>query len=247
MSKQVSVLNTIIENPRMPASLELAADEVKAVAGTPGRASDSATLPPLYPEWLGDRAFSGTHGSRFNYVVGEMARGIATPRMVVEAVRAGCLGFYGSAGLPLDEIERGVRKIASQLTAGQTAWGANLIHTPQQPGHEAAVVDLFLRAGVRRVSASAYMRLSPEIVRYTALGLARGQDGEIVRHNHVFAKVSRAEVAEQFMAPAPEDMLKTLVASGAISEAQAELARRPQVGKQGSDRFPFVGGAVSCC
>lgn len=225
----MNVCITIIENPRLPVSLELSADEVKAVAFAETGQAGTTTLPPIYPEWLGDRAFSATHGARFNYVVGEMARGIATPRMVVEAVRAGCLGFYGSAGLPLEEIERGLHQIKAELSADQISWGANLIHTPQQPGYEAGVVDLFLREGVRRVSASAYMRLSPEIVRYTALGLQRGPNGEIVRSNHVFAKVSRAEVAEQFMSPAPEAILKSLVQSGAISAEQAELAARVPV------------------
>jgi trans-AT polyketide synthase/acyltransferase/oxidoreductase domain-containing protein len=225
----MNVCTTIIENPRLPVSLELSVDEVKAVAITKGNPTNAAILPPLYPEWLGDRAFSATHGARFNYVVGEMARGIATPRMVVEAVRAGCLGFYGSAGLALDEIEQGLLKIKSELSADQISWGANLIHTPQQPGYEAAVVDLFLREEVRRVSASAYMRLSPEVVRYTALGLERRHDGQIIRTNHVFAKVSRAEVAEQFLSPAPDAILNSLVDSGAISSAQAELARQVPV------------------
>lgn len=225
----MNVYDTIIENPRLPVSLALSADEISVCATPPGATSDTAALPPIYPEWLGDRAFSGTHGSRFNYVVGEMARGITTPRMVVAAVRAGCMGFYGSAGLPVDEIERGIRQIKSELSENQTAWGANLIHTPQQPGYEADVVDLFIREGVKRVSALAYMRLSPEIVRYTTLGLSRDDDGNIVRAHHVFAKVSRAEVAEQFMAPAPDVILKGLVASGAITTEQAELASQVAV------------------
>ena len=225
----MNVCTTIIENPRLPVSLVLTGDEVRAVANTDTQSPGTATLPPIYPEWLGDRAFSATHGARFNYVVGEMARGIATPRMVVEAVRAGCVGFYGSAGLALEEIERGLREIKAELGPGQISWGANLIHTPQQPGYEAGVVDLFLREEVRRVSASAYMRLSPEIVRYTALGLQRRPDGEIIRTNHVFAKVSRAEVAEQFLAPAPESILKSLLEADAISEEQADLAARVPV------------------
>ncbi|RME95914.1 MAG: hypothetical protein D6773_17855, partial [Alphaproteobacteria bacterium] len=184
---KMSVSGTIMEDPRVPVSLKVSADEVK-ISALDTSDSDGSVLPAIYPEWLGDRAFSGTHGSRFNYVVGEMARGIATPRMVVEAVRAGCVGFYGSAGLPVPEIEAGIRAIKSSLAPEQSAWGANLIHSPQQPGHEAAVVDLFVREGVRRVSASAYMRLSPEIVRFTALGLERRADGAIVRNNHVFAK-----------------------------------------------------------
>jgi len=187
-------------------------------------AQNQVTLAPIYPEWLGDRAFSATHGARFNYVVGEMARGIATPRMVVEAVRAGCVGFYGSAGLSPQEIEGGVEAIKRDLSLTQIAWGANLIHSPQQPGYEAAVIDLFVKQGVKRVSASAYMKLSADIVRYTALGLSRSKDGEIIRAHHVFAKVSRAEVAEAFMAPAPQKLLGELVAAGLISPTQAELA-----------------------
>ncbi|MGB2178154.1 MAG: PfaD family polyunsaturated fatty acid/polyketide biosynthesis protein [Hyphomonas sp.] len=220
----MSVCTTIIENPRLPVSLVLSENEVRVGVTNQTAPPEATVLPPIYPEWLGDRAFSATHGARFNYVVGEMARGITTPRMVVEAVRAGCIGFYGSAGLPLEEIERGIREIKAGLSEHQISWGANLIHTPQQPGYEASVVDLFLREGVRRVSASAYMRLSPDIVRYTALGLERDAQGKIRRSNHVFAKVSRAEVAEQFLAPAPEKILKDLVSSGAISKAQAELA-----------------------
>ena len=189
----------------------------------------SLSLPAIYPEWLGDAAFAQAHGARFNYVVGEMARGIATPRMVIEAVRAGSVGFYGSAGLKPDTIQAGIQEIKAGIAQGQTSWGANLIHSPQQPGCEAEVVDLFLSMGVRRVSASAYMRLSPEVVRYTALGLSRDGQGSIRRANHVFAKVSRAEVARQFMQPAPEKILRALVSENRISPEQAELAAQVPV------------------
>ena len=37
-----------------------------------------ASLPPIYPEWLGDRSFCEVHGSRFPYVAGAMANGIAS-------------------------------------------------------------------------------------------------------------------------------------------------------------------------
>ena len=186
---------------------------------------DGLTLPAIYPEWLGSDRFSRTHGCRFNYVVGEMARGIATPAMVIAAVNAGCVGFYGSAGLSPEEIETGLQTIKSNLSPEDTSWGANLIHTPQQPTYETRVVDLFLEQKVQRLSASAYMKLSPEIVRYCAAGLSRRANGEIDRQTHIFAKVSRAEVAEQFMHPAPEPVLQDLVARGQISAEQADLAR----------------------
>lgn len=187
------------------------------------------SVPPVFPEWLGDAGFRAAHGLRFAYVVGAMARGIATAQMVIEAAQAGGIGFFGSAGLTIEEIDTAIGTIAARLEPQGLAWGANIIHTPQEPGHEAGVVDLFIQRGVRRASASAYLRLSPEIVRYTAAGLSRGQDGAIHRANHVFAKVSRAEVAAQFMSPAPERMLRELVASGRLYAAQAELAARVPV------------------
>jgi trans-AT polyketide synthase/acyltransferase/oxidoreductase domain-containing protein len=186
-------------------------------------------LPPLYPEWLGDRGFTETHGCRFPYVVGEMARGIATAEMVIAATRAGLMGFFGSAGLPLGQIEAALHQIQGALRPEATAWGANLIHSPQEPAMEDRVVDLFLECGVRRVSASAFMALSPAIVRYVAKGLEAASDGSIRRSNFVFAKVSRPEVAARFMAPPPDKLLRELTAAGRLTPLEAELASRVPV------------------
>ena len=38
--------------------------------------------------------------------------------------------------------------------------GSNLIHSPNEPDLEAAVANLYIRRGVKRVSASAYMNLT---------------------------------------------------------------------------------------
>lgn len=183
-----------------------------------------ATLPPLYPEWLGDRAFQATHGVRFPYIAGEMANGIATPALVIAMAEAGMLGFYGSAGLPPERIERGIDEIESALGASGASWGANLIHDLHTPGAEDAVTDLFLRRGVRRVSASAFMSLTPAIVRYACSGLTVSPDGRIQRPNHVFAKISRPELARLFASPAPPAIVQALVASGALTPREAELA-----------------------
>lgn len=186
-----------------------------------------ATLPPLYPEWLGDRSFQQVHGCRFPYIVGEMARGIATPAMVIAAGKAGLLGFYGSAGLEPERVDKGLQEISSALTAnGHTLpWGANLIHSPNEPELEQAITMLFLERKVHRVSASAYMSLTPSIVRYACSGLQQRPDGGIERKNHVFAKVSRIEVAELFMSPPPPSVLQSLVERGELTRAEAELAR----------------------
>lgn len=228
----IDLIRKAVEAPRERAWISVSqtgVPELVSVGGDPPDGAESAALPAVYPEWLGEREFAATHGARFNYVAGEMARGIATPRMVIEAANAGCVGFYGSAGLPLPEIKAGIAGIQSALGPKAQNWGANLIHSPQEPGQEKDVVDLFLSEGVRRVSASAFMRLTADVVRYTALGLARGPDGTITRSNFIFAKVSRAEVAEAFMAPAPEKILKELTESGAITSDQADLAARVPV------------------
>jgi len=201
-----------------------AVNNLRAAARLECASREMITLAPVYPEWLGEASFTRTHGCRFAYVVGEMARGIATPRMVIAAVRAGFMGFYGSAGLRPDTVADGLSEITDALGPDATAWGANLIHSPQQPGQERAIVDLFLARGVARVSASAFMTLSPEIVRYSARGLSRAADGSVQRATHVFAKVSRAEVAGRFMAPAPVKLLQELVACGDITADQADLA-----------------------
>jgi len=184
-----------------------------------------ATLPPLYPEWLGDRSFLEVHGVRFPYVAGAMANGIATPTLVIEMAKAGCLGFFGAAGLHADHVSRALDEIQSALGGTGLPWGSNLIHSPQEPALEAKVVELYLQRGVTKVSASAYMKLTPTVVRYAATGLTQLADGRIHRRNSVFCKISRPEVARHFLSPAPGPMLDQLVADGLITAEEGRLAR----------------------
>ncbi|HEX4611993.1 MAG TPA: PfaD family polyunsaturated fatty acid/polyketide biosynthesis protein [Urbifossiella sp.] len=185
-----------------------------------------ASLPGQYPEWLGDRSFLEAHRVRFAYVVGEMANGIATARMVSAAARAGLLGFFGAGGLSLARIEEGVAAIRAEIGDGGASWGCNLIHSPAEPRLEEATVDLFLRAGVRRASASAFMSLSPHVVWYAYRGATADAQGRPRRANHVFAKVSRPEVAEAFIRPAPERILTQLVQQGKLTELEAKVGSR---------------------
>jgi trans-AT polyketide synthase, acyltransferase and oxidoreductase domains len=179
-------------------------------------------LPAIYPEWLGSRDFCVTHNVRFPYIVGEMANGIATAAMVIAAARAGVLGFFGAAGLSPARVDGAIDEI--QRAVGPDAVGSNLIHSPNEPDLEAAIVELYLRRGVPRVSASAYMALSPHVVHYALHGLTLDAAGQIQRRTHVFAKISRPEVARQFMAPAPAEMIAALRDQGKITEAEARLA-----------------------
>jgi trans-AT polyketide synthase, acyltransferase and oxidoreductase domains len=183
----------------------------------------TGTLPPMYPEWLGDRGFCEAHGVRFPYVAGEMANGIATARLVTALARAEMLGFFGAAGLGPAAIARAVAELSSALS-GRPNWGVNLIHSPNEPDLEEKVADLLLDMRVSAISASAYMRLTPAVVRCAAAGLTLDRAGRIVRPVRLFAKVSRPEVASMFMSPAPRELLAVLTGRGQLTEDEARLA-----------------------
>ncbi len=188
-----------------------------------------ATLPPTYPEWLGDRSFAEVHGVRFPYIAGAMANGIASTDLVIAMARGGMLGFFGAAGLAPARVEQALDRLEAALgTAddGGLPWGANLIHSPNEPSIEAGVADLYLRRGVRRVSAAAYMALTAPLVRYACTGLTESAGGRVLRKNFIFAKISRPETARHFMEPAPKRLLDRLVAEGQIAAEEARLALR---------------------
>lgn len=182
------------------------------------------SLPAQAPEKLGDTTFLAAHGVRFPYIAGEMATGIATADMVIAMARADMLGFFGAGGLPLPAIERALDKIMTTLQAPMLPWGVNLIHNIQDPSAEDALVDVLLRHRVRRVCASAYLQLTPAVVRYACSGLHIGRSGHVVQPNQLIAKVSRPEIATRFASPPPAAMLAALVERGQLSAREAELA-----------------------
>ncbi len=177
---------------------------------------------PLPPERLGSSAFRAAHGVRYAYMSGAMAGGIASADLVIAMARAGCLGSLGAAGLSVDRVEAALDRFAAEIPG--LPYCVNLIHSPHESAMETALIELLLRRGVGCVEASAFMDLTPALVRYRVAGLSRGPDGGTRIGNRVIAKVSRAEVAAKFLGPAPETLVAELLSAGLISSAQAELA-----------------------
>jgi PfaD family protein len=169
---------------------------------------------------LGDPGFCADLGIRHPYLGGSMAKGISSIAMVEELGKAGMLGFFGAAGLPFAEVETAV----DRLSGAEFPCGFNLIHSPQEPDLEKALADLYIRKGVRLVEASAFLALTLPLVRYRVHGIHRAVDGFVCAPNRIIAKVSREELAEKFFSPPPEKFLRQLVAEGAITVEQAELA-----------------------
>jgi trans-AT polyketide synthase/acyltransferase/oxidoreductase domain-containing protein len=169
---------------------------------------------------LGDRGFCSDLGIRYPYLGGSMAKGISSIAMVEELGKAGMLGFFGAAGLPLATVEAAVDRLAG----ADFPCGFNLIHSPHETDLEQALADLYIRKGVRLVEASAFLALTLPLVRYRVHGIHRSADGAICTPNRIIAKVSREELAEKFFSPPPEKFLRQLLDEGAITAEQAELA-----------------------
>jgi trans-AT polyketide synthase/acyltransferase/oxidoreductase domain-containing protein len=151
-----------------------------------------------------------------------MANGIASEELVIAAGKAGLLGSFGAAGLVPSRIEAAIQQIQQVLPQGPYAF--NLIHSPNEDALERNGCELFLKHGVSTVEASAYLDLTPHIVRYRVSGLEVNAEGQLIARNRVIAKVSRPEVARKFMEPPPERLLRELLAQNWITEQQAHWA-----------------------
>ena len=190
-------------------------------------------VPPASTEQLGDESFRADHGLRYAYVSGAMAAGIGSEAIVEEMSQHGMLGFFGAAGLSPSRVEAAIDRLMKGLrvrteqpdsSAPQPSFGFNLIHSPNEQSLEKAIVDLYLRRGVSLVEASAFLDLTPHVVRFRLAGIHRDAAGHVVTPNRIVAKVSRIEVGSKFFAPAPAKMLSLLVEQGAITHEQAVLA-----------------------
>lgn len=174
-------------------------------------------------ERLGSRAFCADFGVRYPYLAGGMYQGIASVDVVVRMAQAGLLGFLGAGGLRLPAIEAAILEIQSRIPAG-APYGINFIAHTHAPEREDDLADLLMKHGVTTIEASAFMQVTPALVRYRAKGLVK--DGNRISGRHrIIAKVSRPDVAEQFLLPPPEAMLTKLLASGALTPHEAALAR----------------------
>lgn len=182
-----------------------------------------AYAPALPLSALGDRTFTARHHLKYPYVAGAMANGISSVKMVEAMAGNGMIGFFGAGGLSLPEIENAVKTLTSRLK--DLPFGFNLIHSPADPDLETATVQLYLKHGIRRISAAAFMRMTPALVYFRVKGLYRDPDGRIIAPNQVIAKVSRIEVARQFFAPPPEKLVQALLEKKWITRTEADLSR----------------------
>jgi trans-AT polyketide synthase/acyltransferase/oxidoreductase domain-containing protein len=183
----------------------------------------SANTLAITAETLGSDAFKQDYGLRYAYVAGAMVKGIASAELVIRMGKAGLLAFFGTGGLGITAIEAAIQTIQSALPNGE-AYGMNLLCNLAQPEKELETVDVFLRYGVRTIEASAFMQITPALVKFRLTGLYQDASGNPIARQRLMAKISRPEVAELFFRPAPQAIVDLLLAQGQLTEAEAALS-----------------------
>ncbi|WP_024834388.1 ACP S-malonyltransferase [Ruminiclostridium josui] len=188
----------------------------------------ACAFPEITEFSLGSFEFKKEYNLKYAYVTGGMYKGIASEEMVIKMGKAGMMGFFGTGGVDFPKIEEAIRRIQKELTEGQ-AYGFNFLHSPDSPEREEKLVDLFLQYKVRNIEAAAFLTITPALVRYRAKGLKHTQQKTVSISNRIIAKVSRPEVAEAFLSPAPERIVSKLLAEGNITSEEAMLLKEVPV------------------
>lgn len=174
---------------------------------------------------LGSKVFRESYGIKYAYLVGAMYRGIGSKELVVLMGKSKMLAFLGTGGLSLEEIEKNIKFIQSEL-ANEESYGMNLLHDFTNQEMEMNTVKLYLKYGITKIEAAAFMQITLPLVYYRLKGLRKDKKGNVVCENKIIAKISRPEVAEEFMRPAPKRLVDKLLDQGLITEEQALLSKK---------------------
>nr|WP_176705777.1 ACP S-malonyltransferase [Pseudoalteromonas sp. SANK 73390] len=178
----------------------------------------------LTSKLLGSEQFKKKYGLQYAYATGAMYKGIASKELVVRMAKAGFLSFFGTGGLSDEKIAKNIDEIHQAVGSAVTV-GMNLVCNLANPDKEMRTVELFVRKGITVIEAAAFLSVTPALVWYRLQGLSRDSHGKVCAANRIMAKISRPEIAEQFLKPAPAHVVKKLLEKGLISDAQAELAK----------------------
>lgn len=196
----------------------------KGKSGNDETAQATSAVGEIMPTALGSSEFKYDYNLKYAYLIGGMYQGISSKEMVVKMGKAGMLGFLGTGNLKLSQIESAIQYIQGELPHGQ-AYGLNFLHNLDDPEAEEKMIDLILTSGVKIIEAAAFFGITAALVRYRAKGLSRDRHGKTIISNKIIAKVSRPEVAEAFLSPAPELIITKLLTRNKITPEEAELLK----------------------
>ena len=172
---------------------------------------------------LGALGFKQRYRLRHAYMAGAMYKAIASKELVEKLACAQLLSSLGTGGCSLEQIEQDIIYLSKRLQ-GQYSFAANVICNLDNPEVEQKTVEILLRHNVSIVEASAFMRVTPALVYYRLSGVYVSEQGELIVPHRIIAKISRPEVAQAFMSPAPENIVNDLLNLRLITPEQARLS-----------------------
>lgn len=173
---------------------------------------------------LGSSNYRERYNTQYSYAAGGMYKGVSSADMIIALGRASFMSYLGAGGLTLQKIKEDIVYIQSQLSEN-SPYGINVVYNIYNSEKESKLVDLCLQYGVRNIEAAAYMQITASIVKFRLKGIRKDETGKIITINNIQAKVSIPEIAEVFLAPAPEKIVLALYEQGEISHEEMELAK----------------------
>jgi trans-AT polyketide synthase/acyltransferase/oxidoreductase domain-containing protein len=178
----------------------------------------------LTAEILGSSKFKQKYGIKYAYATGAMYKGIASKELVTRMARSGFLSFFGTGGLSDEQVASTIDDIRRELSPSTTI-GMNLVCNLANPDKEMRTIQLFLQKGINVIEAAAFLSVTQALVLYRLKGLSRDSEGRITASNRIMAKISRPEIAEQFLKPAPAHIVDKLLENGLVTASQADIAK----------------------
>lgn len=177
------------------------------------------------PETLGSESFRHDYNLRYAYYTGAMYKGIASKEIVVKMGKAGLMGFLGTGGLSVSDIEKNIIFIQKELNRNES-YGMNFLHQSNNNLAELQIIDLYLKYSIRVIEASAFTHITPALVKYKLQGLKQNTDGSVETQNKIIAKISRPELLREFLSPAPKEIVQQLLDDKQITPDQARLGEK---------------------
>lgn len=172
---------------------------------------------------LGSAEFRNKYKVKYSYVTGGMYRGVSSKEMVVKLAREGILSFLGCGGLKTQIIKDGVKYIKGKLSNNET-FGLNITHNSSQRSNDGEIINIAINNNIKVIEASAFLYITPELVKYRLKGIRKNANGRIMTENKIIAKLSRPEICELFISPPPIKIVNKLLEEGQITEEEAKYS-----------------------
>lgn len=185
--------------------------------------SNNSDVKKITAYTIGNKVFRERYNTKYSYYGGGMYKGISSKEMVVRFGNADILSFYGTGGVKLNEVENNIRFIKEHLAPGKP-FGINVVNNPNDPSYEFKLMDIIINNGVSCIEASAFFSVTPALIYYRAKGI-KIINGKKELTNHIIAKLSRPEVAAEFLSTPSERLINKLIESGKISVEEAEIIK----------------------